>query len=1046
MLVVVCKLAVAAVLLIAHLARSTQSPPSGTRLFDLIIQQQGHLALGKLQSVNFMSHDQVEVALSMLFFHKYLNPKQDNPLNDTVFQKALLDNLYKLWQECEPKKPSESDPSRPPGPEPSKSLEPEQLSSTASTSALQELVFASCQLMQYLRTPLLKDDSRYFSNDLDKYQSVHVRKATRGIMPELHDTEDGWLFINSLIDFLPAMTVGYGLLVGDFKYWKNAQDAKMARIFMFAFLNLDFAAVEEYVSADNALELLNNEGKLLNKDKWWPKLFDASQYEDLGKVVLSKREAKGSNKKRKRIVRMKRRQQLYNKLTGMNVTYGSKLTTIPFRSLSLICKQPLMLKKIAMTQGQVYRNMSCLLQAGDPDSRANSLRENILVDLIEIAKSEGLMSEECFTVSSLYIRHTKEFLPDRSFVLCQDFHALPLKLQNTLLSETRPSGIQPDEDTPTSIIASVQNFLDFFQNACKQVFTATELESADKLDWFVLDVVCPGGRYDYVLLQGSQYPGPLPSQDESTNIPPRDQYHQVLWGANKSLPNNRQYAGIAHIDKLATTPRAELLIIPTDDANDMSQTSAILIVQSYSTLNIATIWWDPKYKLVRLQKMSLDNTVCQVTIPQHLILDDCTQEYGLEHRMIIVLSEYSLPTLEEAAQMLTMKDRQLHDLKDQEYYSQRWSIITVKPKCLAKQEYAPDFPQPRSNRLLAIVSEFSDLQKLNPMRGPGDVFTPSEFLVRIGKKLLESVLMTAQSNSEVSRAAWLAALEDLEANQVVLLGEKVEQSSKETIVSYLSEHHWTYNQLIKGEYDVAGLPAVVRFLWHQHRLMIACMLGCTHDALNWDTSLASNLMALSMSDLVRDISDDTMHGLISFFEQGFWDAASSPKKQEWIQVMQCIHPHINYNFFKRGGFMPKEAIPSTSPPVIQENIIPVLSTPALARKGFSVYIKSIVSSKQAKANGFVDFVPMLMSSSQLRISSNRSKLHYATLDRCSPFKWSVYAFDDMKLHGINSSQFLIAHHRPRTLIKLLRNYASYERRGILTFVLLSEHFLVYHMP
>jgi hypothetical protein len=172
---------------------------------------------------------------------------------------------------------------------------------------------------------------------------------------------------------------------------------------------------------------------------------------------------------------------------------------------------------------------------------------------------------------------------------------------------------------------------------------------------------------------------------------------------------------------------------------------------------------------------------------------------------------------------------------------------------------------------------------------------------------------------------------------------------------------------------------------------------------------------------------------------------SSSEANEWLQTMQYIHPHIKY-CYHRNAFMPDKDIPSTGPPVIHENITPVLSTPALVRKGFNLYAKSIVSSKQAKADGFVDFVPVLVSRNRLRISSNQSRLHYAIVDRMNPSKWSMYAPDVTKHYRIKNSWALIAHQCPHTLMKLLLNYAAYRQRGILTFVLLNERFLVYDMP
>jgi hypothetical protein len=1008
-------------LLVTHQAKATQPPSIGTTLFDEVILQHGHLMLGRLQTVNFMSYDQVEVALSMLFFHKFLNPKQKNPLNETVFQNALLDILNELWQQSKSSKPSP-------------------------TSTSTELAFENCHLMRYLRMSLLKIDTSHFQYGLDKYQKVLVGKAIERIMPELCNTESGNLFINSLIELLPAMTVGYGLLVGNVFCWKNPGDAKMARVFMFAFLNLDFVGLEDYMSAEHALEFLCHT-QLLSSDmvKVWLKLFDVNQYKGLGEIALSEEEARLGDQDRERIVHRKRRQQLHKRLTGMDVSYGSHLTRVPFRSLSLICKQPLMLKKAAMIQGPVYRNMSCLLQAGDTYSRNDAFHENVLADLKEIAKLESLMPGEYFTVSSLYICHTKEFLTNRSFILSQDFHALPLKLQAILLTETRPDGVQPVQDTPTSIVASVQDFLDFFRNAYKREFTSTELESANESDWFALDVVHPGHRDNIVPLQYCEHPESLSNQCGTQTILSKRQCYQTLWGANMGSPNNRQYVSIAHIDNSTTGLCAELLMIPTVDASDSNQKKATLKIKGsiWIGLGMAAVWWDPKSKLVRLQKMSFDKTVCQMNIPRHLILDDCPQVYGLEHRMIVVLSRtYVLPTLEEAAQMLTMKERQLHDLKDQEYFGD-WTIIAVKPKCLANLEYAPGFPLSRPSRLLAIASEFSDLQKLNPMRGPGDVFTPSEFLVRIGMNLLESVLMTSQNDSEMSKAAWLVALEDLDAYQVVLMNEAVEQDSTTTIRSYLLENHWTYNQLITGDYDVVRLPVVVRFLWHQHRLMVAGMLGRTQDALNWDTSLASDLIALSMSDLLKGINDDTMYGLICFFQQGFWTTASPQKKQEWLQMMQYIHPYIKSCWNTHNVFMPENDLPLHGLPAVMERIIPTVSDAVPAHQQLLVYIKTIVASAQAKTNRFVDFVPVMVLSNQFKISSNQSGLCYAILDRDSPSKWSIYAPDDMMHHEINNSQVLIAHHCRVTLTKLLLNYVSYKQRGILTFALLDEHFLVY---
>jgi hypothetical protein len=504
----------------------------------------------------------------------------------------------------------------------------------------------------------------------------------------LQETEKGKLFINSLIEFLPAMTAGYGLLVGDSEYWKKAKDANMARIFMFAFLNLNFTAVKEYMSADYALEFLWYT-KMSSSDMVtvWPKLFEVSQFKGLGKITLSKIEARGNDQDRKRFIRMRYHQRLHKKLTGNDVRHGFHLTFVPFRSISLICKQPLMLKKAAMTQGPVYKNMSCLLQAGYGGSRSLGFSENVLANLKAIAKLESLLIGHHFTVSSLYIRYTKEFLADRFFVLSQDFHTLPLEVQGILLSEARL-----DRDTPASNIRRLQKSINVFRNASKQAFTATELESANKLDWFVLDVVCPGSSGRYVLLQYNQPPEQLSSKDGTRDIIPGDQYYQALWGPDKSSPNNNQYVGIVNIDVVCTALHAELLIIPTVDASDVSQRSAILKVKGSKYRGIAVIWWDPESKLVKLQEMFPgDDTLCQVTIPQHLIFDYCPKKYGLEHRMIIVRSRDrdDLPTLEEAAQMLAMKDRQLHDLKDQEYPGD-WSMIVVRPKCLASLEYTPE--------------------------------------------------------------------------------------------------------------------------------------------------------------------------------------------------------------------------------------------------------------------------------------------------------------------------------------------------------------------
>jgi hypothetical protein len=701
-----------------------------------------------------------------------------------------------------------------------------------------------------------------------------------------------------------------------------------------------------------------------------------------------------------------------------------------------------MLKKATMTEGSVYKNMSCLFQAYDPASRVPGFCENVLADLKEITKLESSIGGEDFTVSFLFIRHTKRFLFDRSFVLCQDFHALPPKVQQRLLTETKPRSVQPDEDTPTSIIASVQPRLGIIRNACKQGFTATELDLANKLDWFVLDVVCPSHRYRDVLLQNNQHPEQLPNKDGTKDILPENQCYQALWGANKSSPNNCQYVGIAYIERLDTSLSAELLIVPTIDTTDRSQRKAVLKVKGPGYSSMAIIWWDPKSKLVNLRKLSFDNSMCQVTIPQHLILDYCPQEYGLEHRMIVVLSSYELPTPEEAARMLTMKDRQLHDLKDQTCFGE-WSIIAIKPKCLANLEYAPNFPLSRPNRFLAIASDFSGIQKLNPILRPGEVFTPSRFLVRIGKKLLHSVLMTSQNDPETSKASWLDALEDLGADQADLMNEMVEHGSSATIMSYLSEHPWTYSQLITGNDDVAGLPAVVRFLWHQHRLMIASMLGRIQDALNWDLSLASDLMALSMFDLLKSVDNDMSLGLISFFEQGFWSTASLERKQGWLQMMQYIRPHISSGSYG-GKFMPKEELLPDSI-LVKENIIPAVSDGVLIHRQFVVRVKAIVGSEQAKMEKKVDFVPVSVSNNQFMIGSNQSGLHYAIIDHMNPSMFSIYAPDDMTRHEIKYTEVLVAHRCLHTLTKLLLNYALNKQRDILTFVLLEEHFLVYDM-
>jgi hypothetical protein len=227
-------------------------------------------------------------------------------------------------------------------------------------------------------------------------------------------------------------------------------------------------------------------------------------------------------------------------------------------------------------------------------------------------------------------------------------------------------------------------------------------------------------------------------------------------------------------------------------------------------------------------------------------------------------------------------------------------------------------------------------------------------------------------------------------------------------------------------------------------LMIACMLGCTQDALNWDTSLASDLMTLSMTDLLKDINSDVLSALIGFFKQGFWNTASPQKKQEWLQMMQYIHPYIS-SYFDGDEFMPEEELPSSSLPTIQENITPAISYLPWRPKQFSVHVKAIVGSKQAKMNGFVDFVPHVQPNNQLQISSNRSRLHYAIIDNGDPSVSPIYEPDDATRHEVKDSKVLIAHHCPQSLMKLLLNYASYEQRGILAFVLLDEHFLAYYI-
>jgi hypothetical protein len=198
-----------------------------------------------------------------------------------------------------------------------------------------------------------------------------------------------------------------------------------------------------------------------------------------------------------------------------------------------------------------------------------------------------------------------------------------------------------------------------------------------------------------------------------------------------------------------------------------------------------------------------------------------------------------------------------------------------------------------------------------------------------------------------------------------------------------------------------------------------------------------------MPELLKGVRDDTSYGLASFFKQGFWNASSPQKKQEWLHVMRYVDPHIK-SYYPRNAFMPEE-LPSNSLSIIKENIIPAVSATVLARKQFIVHVKAIVGSEHAKANGFVDFVPRLMDR-RFRISSNRSRLHYAIINTSNPSAFSLYAPNDMTPREVYGSDVLIAHHRRDTLVKLLNNYASYKQRGILTFVFLSEHFLVYHMP
>jgi hypothetical protein len=195
---------------------------------------------------------------------------------------------------------------------------------------------------------------------------------------------------------------------------------------------------------------------------------------------------------------------------------------------------------------------------------------------------------------------------------------------------------------------------------------------------------------------------------------------------------------------------------------------------------------------------------------------------------------------------------------------------------------------------------------------------------------------------------------------------------------------------------------------------------------------------------LKDIKPDVSYGLVSFFKQGFWKSTSPQKRQEWIQMMQYILPHLRHHSFKGDEFTPKEGLPLHDLSVIRENITPTISDGVPVHKQLVIFAKSIVGSEQAKEKGFVDFVPVLGSSSQFRISSNLSKLYYATIDSSDPSSWSIYWPDDTTSHEIKPTQVLIAHHNNDALMKLLLNYASYERRGILTFVLLNEHFLVYN--
>jgi hypothetical protein len=257
--------------------------------------------------------------------------------------------------------------------------------------------------------------------------------------------------------------------------------------------------------------------------------------------------------------------------------------------------------------------------------------------------------------------------------------------------------------------------------------------------------------------------------------------------------------------------------------------------------------------------------------------------------------------------------------------------------------------------------------------------------------------------------------------------------------------------------DVQGLPVIMRFTWHYHRLLLANMLSWAGMYEGKWVNGVQDLAGFTLDGFGISLTRDDTTSLATFFEVCiFKNNMSSQAKADWLQAYQRMKPLFDSTFFEALCYFDFYSFDSAEEPphdafeaalgdippvtlIMQVTLNPIVdhACPVLP------VVTEIIGSPQAQSCGFVNFVPHFTMDGGVCIVSNKSQLHWAIVDGTDPSKQSTFDSSQMGPFPFDTSCLLIAHHCPQALAKLLSNFAAYRKRGLLVFALVHEHFLVY---